>query len=208
MISPFANRRQPARSARIWLRAFTLPEMMCTMTIFTLVLSGVVASQLYGLRMCQVTTPKLDSSDQARAAFNDLVADIRSSCMIKVGTGSLGSFTECAMNQAQQGNAIQVYLTTATNAFARYYLDSTDNKLKRTTNGTTSFEVLANAVTNTTPFTSEDYAGNILTNNHNNRIIGLQMQFYQVQYPKMAVGPGQYYDYYQLHTRITRRTIL
>ena len=54
----------------------------------------------------------------------------------------------------------------------------------------------------------EDFAGNILTNNQNNRIIGLKLEFYQIQYPKMPVGPGQYYDYYQLHTRITRRTIL
>ena len=208
MISIFANRPRTAWSSRAWQRAFTLPEMMCTMAIFSLVLAGLVASQLYGLRMCQVTNPKLDSSEQARDALNHLMGDIRSARLIRIGTGSLNSFAEFGLDQAQRGNAIQVYLSLNTNNYVRYYLDSRDNKLKRTTNGTSSIEVLANAVTNSQVFTSEDFAGNVLTNNHANRIIGLKLEFYQIQYPKMAVGPGRYYDYYQLHTRITRRTIL
>jgi hypothetical protein len=189
-------------------RAFTLSEILVSMVLFMLVLGGLVACQLYGLRMCQITNPKLDSSEQARDALNHLMGDIRTARLIRIGTGSLTSFAEFGLDQPQRGNAIQVYLSLNTNNYVRYYLDGTDNKLKRTTNGTAAVEVLANAVTNSTIFTSEDFAGNVLTNNHDNRIIGLKLEFYQIQYPRMAVGSGQYYDYYQLHTRVTRRTIL
>jgi len=182
--------------------------MMVSMSLLGLVLMGMIASQLYGMRMLQVTSPKLGSSDEARIAVSKLVEDIRSAKLIRIGTGSLSSFTEFAVDQAQQGNSIQVYPTVSTNQWTRYYWDFADQKLKRTTNGATSVLVVANSVSNSLVFTSEDYAGNILTNNHNNRVIGLKLEFYQIQYPKMSVGPGQYYDYYQLHTRITRRTLM
>jgi hypothetical protein len=181
---------------------------MVALALFGLVLTGQIACQLYGLRMFQVTTPKLGAGDEARLAVSELIDDLRSAKLIRIGTGSLTSFTEIPVNQAQRGNAIQVYPSLSTNYFLRYFLDANDQKLKRTTNGSSATLILANSVTNTYVFTSEDFAGNVLTNNHNNRIIGLKLEFYQIQYPKMAVGAGQYYDYYQLHTRITRRTIM
>jgi hypothetical protein len=189
-------------------RGLTLPETMITLILFALVLGGLVASQLYGLRMFQVTSPKLQAGDEARLAMSELIDDVRSAKLIRIGTGNLGSFTETAADQPQRGNAIQVYPTLTTNAYLRYFLDGNDQRLKRTTNGSTATLVLANSITNTLIFTSEDYAGNVLTNNHNNRVIGLKMEFYQIQYPRMTVGPGNYYDYYQLHTRITRRTLM
>ena len=47
----------------------------------------------------------------------------------------------------------------------------------------------------------------VLTNNENNRVIGLTLQFYQIQYPVIRIGPGELYDFYQLRTKITRRTL-
>jgi prepilin-type N-terminal cleavage/methylation domain-containing protein len=205
------TRSRPARadrSSQIGRRAFTLPEMMTTMAIFAMVMAAVLASQLYGMRMFQVTSPKLGASDEARAAISSLVGDIRSAKLIRVGTGSLGDFTECPANQLQQGNAIQIYPTLDLSSYVRYYWDISDQKFKRTTNGAVAYDVLASSVSNSLVFTSEDSVGNILTNNQNNRVIGLKLEFYQIQYPKMAVGPGQYYDYYQLHTRVTQRTLM
>ncbi len=189
-------------------RAFTLPEAMTTMAVFFLVLAGVIASHLYGLRMYQITTPKLGASDEARIAVSKLVNDIRSARMVRLGNGSLNSFTEVGVDSLQKGSAIQVYPTYDTNLYVRYFWDSADQKLKVTTNGSAAVLVVANSVSNQLVFTAEDFAGQILTNNYNNRIIGLMLEFYQIQYPKMAVGPGNYYDYYRLRTRIARRTIL
>jgi hypothetical protein len=189
-------------------RAFTLPEVMTTMAIFFVVMAGVIASHLFGLRMYQVTTPKLGASDEARAAVSKLINDIRSARLVRIGDGGLGSFTEVGIDSPQKGSAIQVYPSFNTNYYTRYFWDASDKKLKVTTNGATAVQVVANCVSNQLVFTAEDYAGNILTNNHNNRVIGLLLEFYQVQYPRMSVGPGNYYDYYRLRTRITRRTIL
>jgi len=201
-----AHRFSSSRRRR-WL-GFTLAEAMTSMAVFSVVLVGVIASQMFGLRMFQITSPKLGASDEARAAVSKLINDIRSAKLIRLGNGSINSFTEVPVNGLQQGTAIQVYPTLDTNAYSRYFWDTNDQKLKLTTNGSTAVLVVANSVTNSLVFTSEDYAGNILTNNYNNRLIGLMLEFYQIQYPKMSVGPGNYYDYYRLHTRIARRTIL
>jgi hypothetical protein len=66
---------------------------------------------------------------------------------------------------------------------------------------------VAHAISNQIVFTAEDYAGRILTNNENNRVIGLSLQFYQLQYPAIPIGPGNHFDYYQLRTKITRRAL-
>jgi hypothetical protein len=111
------------------------------------------------------------------------------------------------VDSLQKGSAIQVYPTSNTNSYVRYFWDAADKKLKRTTNGATYVSVVANSISNQLVFTSEDYTGMILTNNENNRVIGLTLQFYQLQYPAVAIGPGSYYDFYQLSTKITRRTL-
>ena len=66
---------------------------------------------------------------------------------------------------------------------------------------------MASYVTNSVVFTSEDYQGTILTNNQNNRVIGLTLQFYQIQYPVMKIGSNQMFDFYQVRTKVTRRVL-
>jgi len=34
----------------------------------------------------------------------------------------------------------------------------------------------------------------------------MKLQFFQIQYPIIRIGPGNYYDFYQLSTKITKRT--
>lgn len=189
------------------LAAFTLPEMMIAMSILTLVLAGVLASHLFGVRLLEITKAKLGASDEARKALGDFITEIRSAKMIQIGSGGVSSFTEVADGAPQQGSAVQIYTTTNTSFYIRYFLDATARRLMRVTTGNSASTVVANCITNTQVFTSEDFAGNILTNNQNNRVIGLMLQFYQIQYPIVLIGPGNYYDYYQLRTRITRRAL-
>ena len=187
--------------------AFTLSELMVSSSILLLVIAGVLSAHLFGQRMFSLTQAKLSASDDSRVAISRLVGEIRSAKSLKVGSGNLAAFTEVALSNLQQGSALQVYLSTNTNAFVRYYWDSTDQKLKRTTNGATSGEIIAHSLTNSLVFTSEDFNGTILTNNQNNRVIGITMQFYQMQYPVIHIGPGYYYDFYQLRAKITRRAL-
>ncbi len=187
--------------------AFTLVETMVTMAIFLFVMTGVLTSYMYGLRMFEITKPKLSASDDAREAISKLLNEVRSAKLVRIGSGTLNSFTAVGVNLPQIGSAIQIYASSDTNSFVRYYWDAGEEKLKRLESGAVTFSVLANAVTNSQVFTSEDWAGNILTNNLNNRVIGLSLQFNQIQYPIMPVGPGNYYDFYQLRTKITRRVL-
>ena len=191
---------------KAWL-AFTLPETLITMAVMSLVLTGVLYSNVVGAKMYQITRSKLGASDQARSAISLLISEVRSAKTIKIGGGSLASFTEVASGSAQNGTAIQLCMSTNTNTFIRYYLDANDKKLKRTTNGATYIDIVAEFITNNVVFTSENFAGTVLTDNQNNRVIGLTLQFYQIQYPITLIGAGNFYDFYQLRTKITRRVL-
>jgi type II secretory pathway pseudopilin PulG len=188
-------------------RAFTLTEVMVSTAVCLLVMSGVITTYLFGLRLFEFTKPKLSASDDAREAVSRLAEEVRSAHIIRIGHGSLSNFTEVVPNVLQRGTAIQIYASTNTNVFTRYYWDAVDRKLKRTTNGSTFACVVANSVSNDLVFTSEDFKGTVLTNNLNNRVIGLKLEFYQIQYPVIKVGPGEYYDYYKMETRLTRRKL-
>lgn len=196
-----------ATTRRRWSRAFTLPEAMIAMSLFMVVMGGLIFSHIYGMRMFQLSRSKLGASDEARRAVSKLAEEIRSAKILRIGTGGLTNFTARGISETQSGNAIQVYPTTNTSSYVRYYWDSADKRLKRTTNGLSSVYVVANAISNNVVFTAEDHLGNVLTNNNNNRVIGLTLQFFQLQYPTIDIGPGGLYDFYQLRTRITRRAL-
>jgi prepilin-type N-terminal cleavage/methylation domain len=186
-------------------QGFTLTEVMITMALVLIVLATVLSCHLFGMRLFEVTKAKLGASDEARGAISTLISEIRSAKKLRIGSGTLASFAEVIPNQPQVGNAIQIYPTINTNSFIRYFWDSTDQKLKRATNDAAEAYVVAHSISNQIVFTAEDYAGQVLTNNDNNRVIGLSLQFYQLQYPAVSIGPGNHYDYYQLRTKITRR---
>ncbi len=186
---------------------FTLSELMISGTCILAVLMGILYAQLTGARMFQITKAKLGASDDAREAINDLVGEIRAAKLIRVGTGSATGFTEVGVDSAQRGNAVQIHATTNLNVYSRYFLDASSQSLKRITNGATVARTIASSITNTIPFTAEDFRGTVQTNNENNRVIGLTLQFYQIQYPVVRVGPGEYFDFYQIRTKIARRAL-
>ena len=80
--------------------------------------------------------------------------------------------------------------------------------MRRFASASRAQEVVANYVTNQIVFTSENYNGVVLSNNANNRVIGLNLQFYHIEYPIVRVGPDEHFDYYQLRTKITRRALV
>jgi Tfp pilus assembly protein PilW len=185
---------------------FTLPEMMVATGIGMIALAGALTGHLVGMRMFQFTSTKLGGNDDARQAIARLEQDVRAAKLIKVGNGDASSFTPCGAVELQTGNAIQCYPTISTNTYVRYFR-GTDDRLRRLVSGGNSTVVLANFITNSIVFTAEDFKGTIATNTDNNRVIGLTLQFYQIQYPVIKVGPKQMYDFYQVRTRLTRRTL-
>ena len=187
--------------------AFTLAEIMTAMGLFSLVVIGVVYSQLFGMRMFNMTSTRVSASDSARKVLNRVRDEVRSGKMLYVGNGSSTGFTNIALNGLRQGNALQIYPTTDTNVFIRYYLDPASQSLTRTASGTGQVQVLAPYLTNQIMFIAEDFAGHTLTNDQNNRVVKMVLDFYQWEFPVAQVGVGAFYDSYHLQTRITRRTI-
>ncbi len=187
---------------------FTLPELMVAMGIFSLLVVGVIQVHAMGLRMDQLARSKLGASEESRAAIGQMVREIRTAGVVRVGTGGLTSFQQIAHGRRQAGNALQIQPSKSDpSTFVRYYWDSDDGKLKRTTDGATEALIVANSIRNASVFSAEDAFGNVLTNNQNNRVIGVQLEFYQLQHPTVAIGPGSLYDFYQLRTKITRRAL-
>lgn len=187
-------------------RGHTLTELMVTMAVVLFLLAGVMSAHVFGLRLFELNKAKLGASDDARGAISHMLTEIRSAKLVRVGQGTASSFTEVAPNAPQRGGALQVYPTASTNVFVRYFLDG-DQKLKRVASGVAGATVVAAAITNQTVFTAEDFSGTTLTNNENNRVIGLSLQFFQLQYPAVSIGPGSLYDFYQLRAKITRRAL-
>lgn len=186
----------------------TLTEMLMTMAIFGFVVVGILGLHIFGLKLNKMVDVKLQATEDSRRALGQLVTDLHTAGIIKVGNGDASSFTECAFNAVQQGNALQIYpVKTNTANYVRYYLDSSDNQLMRLPSGTATPTFVSGWVTNTMIFTSEDYSGNVLSNNFNNRVIGIDLEFYQLDNPMIHFGHGSYYDSYRLQTRVTRRAL-
>ena len=194
----------PSRGLR---RAFTLTEILVAMSILLLVVTAVISSHLLGLKMFNIAATRLSASAGARATLNHLRDEIRSSKTVYVGAGSELGFTNVLDNQPQQGNALQIFPTTSSNLFVRYYLDASRQQLERLATGDLQPQVIARFVTNEVVFQAEDCFGNVLTNHQNNRVVHLTLDFYQWEFPVARVGGGAFYDLYQLNTRITRRAI-
>jgi prepilin-type N-terminal cleavage/methylation domain-containing protein len=185
---------------------FSFTEILVALAILCVVTAAMMACQLFGMRMFNVTATKLGASQGARIALGRVRDEIRSGKTLYVGNGRNGGFTNVAPGQAHEGNALRIYPTAATNNYVTYFLDATEQKLKRQASGSTQ-EVIASYITNQLAFRAEDYAGNAMTNDVNNRVIKMSLDFYQWEFPVAQAGLGAFYDYYHLQTRISRRTI-
>ncbi len=115
----------PSTERSDWLgqAGFTVTEIMVASVVFLFVIGGVMTGHYFGLSMYGITQERLGASDATRKAINLLSTEIRSALSLKIGTGTVSSFTEIAINTPQQGNSIQIYPTASTNVFIRYYRD-------------------------------------------------------------------------------------
>jgi len=186
--------------------AFTLVETLIATSIFSLMMAGLISITIFGMKQNELAISKAGACEQARNAMNVIANDIRASKVWQIGNGGQGTFTPIPNGTAQQGNAIQVNLTTATNTFILYYFDrtaATNNVLRRWHSGDANTTKLAQYLTNNMFFRAEDPRGNTQTNLTHKGVIHAYMEFCQYQYPLTFIGPGYYYDYYKTELRIT-----
>ena len=185
---------------------FTMTELLVATALSTLVIAMVILSHLFGLRVFNLTVTKLKASQSARAALNQVREDVRTAQSLVVGTGNSAGFSNLPANTIRQGNALQIYTTNTTNIFIRYYMDLADQTLKRITSSGGAPQLVAAHLTNQIAFRAETYTGAFMTNDLEVRLIRMSLEFKQWDLPPNGAGQQPYYDYYQLHTRIARRT--
>ncbi len=188
-------------------RAFTITEMMVVMAIFSLVILAIISVQIFGMRMYQISETKMSATASGRRALNVVRGDILSGKTFVVQNGNYASHANIADNYPQIGNALQIFPTASKSNYVLYYTDTTENSLLRYTSPGGQIEVVATYITNRLAFQSEDYRGNVLSNNQNNQVIRMNLEFYRWEFPLASAGNGAMYDSYHLQTRITRRTI-
>lgn len=194
-------------STRYGRAGFTLVEVMMAAGLFALVIVGSMYLHLMGLKMSTVTQAKLKATDTARTALNRPRDEIRSATILCVGLGDKNGFTNIVQNGLRQGNALQICPTGDTNNYIRYYLDGTDKTLKRLVSGGGNPETIANYITNQIAFAAEDFAGNVLTNDQNVRIVRMNLEFSQWEFDAVNATGGSFYDYYRIQTRVARRAL-
>jgi hypothetical protein len=181
--------------------------MMIASGIFSIVVVGTILSHVTGLKLCTITQTKLRATHSARAAVNRTREDIRSSTLVEVGNYIGANFFNVSSTNLRVGNAIQIHPTSNTNIWIRYYVDLSDQTLKRIANNPASFETVANFITNKFPFAAEDYAGNVLTSDQNNRVIRMTLEVYQWEFASLNRGGSNSFDYYRVQTRVARRAL-
>lgn len=183
-------------------QGFTLAEILIALTIFTLLVAGVLATNLFGLRMFQVNQTKLKATEWSRRTFGKIADEVRSGNSVVLLNGDTnGNFSGVLPGEIQTGNALQIYPTKSTNSYVIYFVNVTDQTFRRTDYPSGNTVILADSVTNTLPFTAQDFTGGRLTNTLNNQVIHLRLDFYQPQ--RFLRDP----DYYKLETSVTRRSL-
>lgn len=195
------------KARRFGRMGFTLAEILVSMVLFCLIMGMIIATQVYGFRMFSLARPKLSASDDARKTVSRLVDEIRSAHIVRVGNGDVKTFTPITPGLRQLGNALLIHPNTNTNTFIRYYWDRNALAVQRVTDSSSRIWTIAKAVSNQWVFQAEDHTGKPMTNNVNNRVISVRMDFFETQYPKKTVGSGGFYEYYSIQTKATRRKI-
>ncbi|MGO8928896.1 MAG: type II secretion system protein J [Limisphaerales bacterium] len=183
-------------------QAYTLVEMMIASGLFSLVILGILACHLAGLRFQQLIQPKLLNAQYERQTIGRLIEEVRCANSLQVGTGSLSTFTAAGPTNVQAGNALRIYPSTNTSQYVYYFHDLATATVQRVPLQSASAVIIASAVTNDTIFTMEDFAGNALTNSQNNAVMSLLLQFY------VASAWQGIADSAQVRTKVTRRNLL
>jgi len=187
--------------------AFTIPEMIITMSILLMAITGVITASIMGGKLYQVTGAKLDSASAARKATDRIISDIRESDNVDVGAADGVNFNEAAMNTSQQGNGVRITQSYPAVQTVTYWLDTNAGSLYRITTLTNLRETIAQYVTNLVPFTLESATNTVLTNSQTTETVGVKLQFFRPIYPYAPTGPGQLYDSAQIQVRVTPRVL-
>jgi len=179
---------------------FTLPETVMALAILLFIVAGIMYAHLFGLRLFQINNNKLQVTQWGRLTIENLADQIHRSYGVQVGNKTPGGFTGFLPGETNQGNGLLIQPTANTNNYIVYFVDSTSQTFQRTDQAGNAI-ILADSVTNAVIFAAEDFRGNVLTNNQNNQLIHLTLEFYRP--PTYLVDA----DFFKLESSIKQRVV-
>jgi prepilin-type N-terminal cleavage/methylation domain-containing protein len=186
--------------SQILKQGFTLPEILIALTIFLLLIGGVMAAHLFGLKMFQMTNDKLIVTQWSRQTIDNLTDQIHGCYSVQVvNVATNGSVATLLDGETRQGNGLLIYPTADTNNWVVYFVNLADQTLRRTDQAGNAVR-LADSITNTLAFSAQDFSGDVLTNNDNS-VIHLTFEFY---HPETYLVSA---DYYKLETSVKQRVM-
>ena len=182
---------------------FTLPEILIALTVFLLLLAGVLSANVFGLRMFQVNSTKLNATEWSRTTFGKITEEVHACTSVQVGNMTNGTFAGLLDGETQSGSGLLIYPSANPASFTIYFVNADDQTFRRTVGqpSGTNTVILADSITNTLAFSAQDFSGTILTSAANNRVIHVLLEFYQ---PERFMLDA---DYYKLETSVTRRAL-
>ena len=197
----FLSSRPRARSVA----GFTLLEILMATAIFGLVIGGMIYSHVIGGRLYQLTLAKLGGTDEARRALGWIEMDVRAARLLDIGSGSAASFAPALSGAVQRGNALQLSFTTNSASYVRYFVDAPTGMLYRQLSWEARPRALAQHLTDPQIFLGEDYVATPQTGENDATVVRVLLTFSQLTYPRVNVGATNFFESFQIQTRITRR---
>jgi hypothetical protein len=185
-------------AAQKYRNAFTIPELLLALSIFLVCVFGIVSLQILGLKMNAISASKLKSTAASLKTLNIVRDHVLGANSVLVGNGDSNSFTVTGTI----GNALQVYPTTNSSNYLRFYLSTDDNTLYELNNTNEALTAIAPNITNELVFQTVDFQGNTSSSSREHYAIKMTLQFSQLDYKV----PKKTSEYYTLETEMTPRT--
>ena len=208
--------QNPARRRARRSQGINLIEVMISSYLMVIiVVMGLFAVHLLGMREMRLLESKAGASDSARRHITQLKNDIYAAKGWQIGNWDGSTFTGLTNGVDQQGNALVIYpLVIASNQivdisnYFLYYFDASD---VANFNGRLCFLNSTNGVSRVCVsnliaplyFTAEDYQGQTQSDRTYKSVIHATFQYSQFQFPLTQVGSNSIFDNYRIDVRAT-----
>jgi hypothetical protein len=137
--------------------------------------------------------------------------DISAAWLVKVGTEGPTGFTPAPHRTSKEGNALKVWPDSHDPGyFVVYYVDGAAGELLRYTSSAPVAEVVAWGVINTDVFTGEFFDKELstwgtLVDDRTSMVVGVMLEFSELERTGTPLGPAHTYKSYQFQTRLKWR---
>ena len=135
--------------------------------VFLLMVAGIIAANLFGLRMFQINETKLNVTTWSRQTVEQITTEIHGCNTVSVGNITNGVFEGLLEWGDAAGQRLLIYPTTNTNNFTIYFVDPSDETFRRTVSQPRAPTPSSWPIRLPTPWylAAQDFSGNVLTNN-------------------------------------------